>query len=46
MLELKNQKMSVIYSFVFVSSDYEDMPLQNGRAIKATAKYKDSSDSD
>ncbi|XP_076011190.1 transmembrane protein 181 [Genypterus blacodes] len=31
---------------VIYGSDYEDMPLQNGRAIKATAKYKDSSDSD
>ena len=27
-------------------SDYEEMPLQNGRAIKATAKYQDESDSD
>uniref|UniRef100_A0A3Q4HRG3 Transmembrane protein 181 n=1 Tax=Neolamprologus brichardi TaxID=32507 RepID=A0A3Q4HRG3_NEOBR len=29
-----------------IYSDYEDMPLQNGRAIKATAKYQDESDSD
>lgn len=27
-------------------SDYEEMPLQNGRAIKATAKYQDETDSD
>lgn len=27
-------------------SDYEDMPLQNGRAIKATTKYQDETDSD
>ncbi|XP_020488546.1 transmembrane protein 181 isoform X2 [Labrus bergylta] len=31
---------------VIYGSDYEDMPLQNGRAIKATAKYQDESDSD
>uniref|UniRef100_H3C6I9 Transmembrane protein 181 n=1 Tax=Tetraodon nigroviridis TaxID=99883 RepID=H3C6I9_TETNG len=31
---------------VIYRSDYEDMPLQNGRAIKATAKYQDESDSD
>uniref|UniRef100_A0AAQ6IEP6 Transmembrane protein 181 n=1 Tax=Anabas testudineus TaxID=64144 RepID=A0AAQ6IEP6_ANATE len=31
---------------VIYGSDYEDMPLQNGRAIKATAKYHDESDSD
>uniref|UniRef100_I3K6K4 Transmembrane protein 181 n=1 Tax=Oreochromis niloticus TaxID=8128 RepID=I3K6K4_ORENI len=31
---------------VIYGSDYEDMPLQNGRAIKATAKYQDDSDSD
>lgn len=29
-----------------LSSDYEDMPLQNGRAIKATSKYRDETDSD
>ncbi|XP_038582933.1 transmembrane protein 181 isoform X2 [Micropterus salmoides] len=29
-----------------IYGDYEDMPLQNGRAIKATAKYQDESDSD
>lgn len=27
-------------------SDYEDMPLQNGRAIKTTTKYQDETDSD
>uniref|UniRef100_A0A3P9IWF1 Transmembrane protein 181 n=1 Tax=Oryzias latipes TaxID=8090 RepID=A0A3P9IWF1_ORYLA len=31
---------------VIYGSDYEDMPLQNGRAVKATAKYQDGSDSD
>lgn len=31
---------------VHFRSDYEEMPLQNGRAIKATAKYQDESDSD
>lgn len=31
---------------VIYGSDYEDMPLQNGRAIKATAKYQDESESD
>uniref|UniRef100_A0A8C9XZ12 Transmembrane protein 181 n=1 Tax=Sander lucioperca TaxID=283035 RepID=A0A8C9XZ12_SANLU len=31
---------------VIYGSDYEDMPLQNGRAIKATTKYQDESDSD
>lgn len=31
---------------VIYGSDYEDMPLQNGRAVKATAKYQDESDSD
>lgn len=31
---------------VIYGSDYEDMPLQNGRAIKATAKYQDETDSD
>ncbi|XP_069370747.1 transmembrane protein 181 isoform X4 [Paralichthys olivaceus] len=31
---------------VIYGSDYEDRPLQNGRAIKATAKYQDESDSD
>ncbi|XP_008310912.1 transmembrane protein 181 isoform X2 [Cynoglossus semilaevis] len=31
---------------VIYGSDYEDMPLQNGRAIKATAQYHDDSDSD
>ncbi|KAM3602763.1 uncharacterized protein V6R79_010117 [Siganus canaliculatus] len=31
---------------VIYGSDYEDMPLQNGRAIKATAKYHDETDSD
>ncbi|XP_057180457.1 transmembrane protein 181 isoform X2 [Triplophysa rosa] len=31
---------------VIYGSDYEEMPLQNGRAIKATAKYRDESDSD
>lgn len=31
---------------VIYGSDYEEMPLQNGRAIKATAKYQDGSDSD
>uniref|UniRef100_A0A8C5CEP9 Transmembrane protein 181 n=1 Tax=Gadus morhua TaxID=8049 RepID=A0A8C5CEP9_GADMO len=31
---------------VIYGSDYEEMPLQNGRAIKATAKYQDESDSD
>ncbi|XP_061562978.1 transmembrane protein 181 isoform X1 [Cololabis saira] len=31
---------------VIYGSDYEDMPLQNGRSIKATAKYQDESDSD
>ncbi|XP_056873775.1 transmembrane protein 181 isoform X1 [Takifugu flavidus] len=31
---------------VIYRSDYEDMPLQNGRAIKATAKYQDESDSE
>ncbi|KAL0967794.1 hypothetical protein UPYG_G00257020 [Umbra pygmaea] len=29
-----------------IYGDYEDMPLQNGRAIKATAKYQGESDSD
>uniref|UniRef100_A0A665WZB8 Transmembrane protein 181 n=1 Tax=Echeneis naucrates TaxID=173247 RepID=A0A665WZB8_ECHNA len=29
-----------------IYGDYEDMPLQNGRAIKATTKYQDESDSD
>lgn len=36
----------VIDVFPLWRSDYEDMPLQNGRAIKATAKYQDESDSD
>ncbi|XP_051546546.1 transmembrane protein 181 isoform X1 [Myxocyprinus asiaticus] len=31
---------------VIYGSDYEEMPLQNGRAIKATAKYQDDSESD
>ncbi|XP_056150395.1 transmembrane protein 181 isoform X2 [Lampris incognitus] len=31
---------------VIYGSDYEEMPLQNGRAIKATAKFQDESDSD
>ncbi|KAJ8009561.1 hypothetical protein DPEC_G00090160 [Dallia pectoralis] len=31
---------------VIYGSDYEEMPLQNGRAIKATAKYQGDSDSD
>uniref|UniRef100_A0A1A8QUC0 Transmembrane protein 181 n=1 Tax=Nothobranchius rachovii TaxID=451742 RepID=A0A1A8QUC0_9TELE len=31
---------------VIYGSDYEDMPLQNGRANKVTAKYQDESDSD
>ncbi|XP_046877862.1 transmembrane protein 181 isoform X2 [Hypomesus transpacificus] len=31
---------------VIYGSDYEEMPLQNGRAIKATAKYQDESDTD
>ncbi|CAB1447002.1 unnamed protein product [Pleuronectes platessa] len=31
---------------VIYGSDYEDMPLQNGRAIKATSKYQDESDTD
>uniref|UniRef100_A0A4W6CFV8 Transmembrane protein 181 n=1 Tax=Lates calcarifer TaxID=8187 RepID=A0A4W6CFV8_LATCA len=31
---------------VIYGSDYEDMPLQNGRAIKATTKYQDETDSD
>lgn len=31
---------------VIYGSDYDDMPLQNGRAIKATSKYQDESDSD
>ncbi|XP_041716292.1 transmembrane protein 181 isoform X1 [Coregonus clupeaformis] len=31
---------------VIYGSDYEEMPLQNGRAIKATAKYQNESDSD
>ncbi|KAG7272031.1 hypothetical protein CRUP_030135 [Coryphaenoides rupestris] len=30
---------------VIYGSDYEEMPLQNGRAIKASAKYQDESDS-
>lgn len=36
----------LIFFLFFFRSDYEDMPLQNGRAIKATAKYQDESDSD
>lgn len=32
--------------FPFKRSDYEEMPLQNGRAIKATTKFQDESDSD
>ncbi|XP_051908000.1 transmembrane protein 181 isoform X2 [Hippocampus zosterae] len=31
---------------VIYGSDYEEMPLQNGRAIKATTKFHDESDSD
>ncbi|KAM9356020.1 transmembrane protein 181 [Pholidichthys leucotaenia] len=31
---------------VIYGSDYEEMPLQNGRTIKATAKYQDETDSD
>ncbi|KAI2665673.1 Transmembrane protein 181 [Labeo rohita] len=31
---------------VIYGSDYEEMPLQNGRAIKASAKYQDESESD
>ncbi|MEQ2257413.1 hypothetical protein ILYODFUR_034533, partial [Ilyodon furcidens] len=31
---------------VIYGSDYEDMPLQNGRANKVTTKYQDDSDSD
>nr|XP_023662783.1 transmembrane protein 181 isoform X1 [Paramormyrops kingsleyae] len=31
---------------VIYGSDYEEMPLQNGRAIKATSKYQDETDSD
>ncbi|MEQ2272223.1 hypothetical protein XENORESO_016940 [Xenotaenia resolanae] len=31
---------------VIYGSDYEDMPLQNGRANKVTTKYQDNSDSD
>uniref|UniRef100_A0A8C6K8N2 Transmembrane protein 181 n=1 Tax=Nothobranchius furzeri TaxID=105023 RepID=A0A8C6K8N2_NOTFU len=31
---------------VIYGSDYEDTPLQNGRANKVTAKYRDESDSD
>ncbi|CAL9692479.1 unnamed protein product [Knipowitschia caucasica] len=31
---------------VIYGSEYEDMPLQNGRAIKVTAKYQDETDSD
>ncbi|XP_034017866.1 transmembrane protein 181 isoform X2 [Thalassophryne amazonica] len=31
---------------VIYGSDYEEMPLQNGRPIKATSKYQDESDSD
>ncbi|XP_030637498.1 transmembrane protein 181 isoform X2 [Chanos chanos] len=31
---------------VIYGSDYEEMPLQNGRAIKATSRYHDDSDSD
>ncbi|XP_062850709.1 transmembrane protein 181 isoform X2 [Trichomycterus rosablanca] len=29
-----------------IYGDYEDMPLQNGRAIKSTSKYQDETDSD
>lgn len=35
-----------MFSLSLSRSDYEDMPLQNGRAIKATAKYQDETDSD
>ncbi|XP_033875115.1 transmembrane protein 181-like isoform X1 [Acipenser ruthenus] len=31
---------------VIYGSDYEEMPLQNGRAIKASTKYEDETDSD
>ncbi|KAK5610123.1 hypothetical protein CRENBAI_011097, partial [Crenichthys baileyi] len=31
---------------VIYGSDYEDMPLQNGRTNKVTTKYQDDSDSD
>ncbi|MED6249396.1 hypothetical protein ATANTOWER_013501 [Ataeniobius toweri] len=31
---------------VIYGNDYEDMPLQNGRANKVTTKYQDDSDSD
>ncbi|XP_028653545.1 transmembrane protein 181 isoform X1 [Erpetoichthys calabaricus] len=31
---------------VIYGSDYEEMPLQNGRAIKASTKYPDETDSD
>ncbi|XP_051974327.1 transmembrane protein 181-like isoform X2 [Xyrauchen texanus] len=31
---------------VIYGSDYEEMPLQNGRPIKVTAKYQDESESD
>uniref|UniRef100_A0A3Q2TW87 Transmembrane protein 181 n=1 Tax=Fundulus heteroclitus TaxID=8078 RepID=A0A3Q2TW87_FUNHE len=31
---------------VIYGSDYEDMPLQNGRTNKVTTKYRDDSDSD
>ncbi|XP_053737494.1 transmembrane protein 181 isoform X1 [Synchiropus splendidus] len=31
---------------VIYGSDYEEMPLHNGRAMKATTKYRDDSDSD
>ncbi|XP_026065075.1 transmembrane protein 181-like [Carassius auratus] len=31
---------------VIYGSDYEEMPLQNGRAIKASARHQDESESD
>ncbi|XP_075869619.1 transmembrane protein 181 isoform X1 [Nelusetta ayraudi] len=31
---------------VIYGSDYEDMPLQNGRATRAASKYRDETDSD
>ncbi|MGH0145060.1 UNVERIFIED_CONTAM: hypothetical protein FKN15_046059 [Acipenser sinensis] len=53
--ELKNKtyidlrlKFLTALTFVvlIIRSDYEEMPLQNGRAIKASTKYEDETDSD
>ncbi|RXM34945.1 Transmembrane protein 181 [Acipenser ruthenus] len=37
---------ALTFVVLIIRSDYEEMPLQNGRAIKASTKYEDETDSD